>query len=96
MSAGGAGARVVLGGTAVVCCVHDREKRQVVTEAQVAELGLRVGQVYDPLQHKLHLCMCCQNLFVDPSDVPGFCSVCTRPAVHPLGGPLPEPKGVVD
>lgn len=89
------GLHVALGGTAVVCCVHDREKRRVVTEAQVAALGLTVGQVYDPKQHKLHLCACCQNLFVDATDVPRFCSICRRPLVHSAAGPLPDPKGVV-
>lgn len=91
----GVGLHVSLGGTATVCCVHDREKRQVVTEAQVAKLGLDVGVVYDARQHKLHRCACCENLFVDPSDEPRFCSTCLRPAAHPLGGPLPEPIGVV-
>lgn len=87
--------RSVLSGTAVVCCVHDRQKRQVVTSRQVFDLGLQVGQLYDPRQHKLHLCSCCENLFVDLGDEPRFCSTCVRPHVHPLGSPLPEPKGVV-
>ena len=88
--------RPTISGTAVVCCVHDREKRQVRMEAQVAELGRLIGQAYNPRQHKLHLCACCENLFVDPSDEPRFCSSC-RPSrlVHPLGGHLPEPKGVI-
>lgn len=89
------GLRIELGGTAKVYCLHDREKRQIVTEAQVAQLGLQVGQVYDPKQHKLHRCSCCDNLFVDPSDEPRFCSSCLRPLVHTPGGPLPAPKGVV-
>lgn len=89
------GVRLVLGGTAQVYCVHDRRKREVVTEAQVAELGLEVGIVYDPKQHKLQVCSCCSNLFFDPSDEPRFCAVCKGPLVHPLGGPLPDPGGVV-
>lgn len=88
--------RVELGGTAVVCCVHDRQKRQVVTEAQVAALGLEVGIVYDPAQHRVHRCACCGNLFIDPSDVPRYCATCSGPLVHPLGGPLPAPIGEVD
>jgi hypothetical protein len=84
-----------LGGTAVVCCPHDRQKRVVTTERRVAELGLEVGQLYDPAQHKLHLCACCQNLFVDPGDEPRYCSRCLGPLVHPLGGPLAAPIGVV-
>ena len=93
--AGGTAPRIVLGGTAQVCCVHDREKRVVTTEAQVAALGLEAGILYDPRIHKLQRCACCDNLFFDPSDEPRYCSVCQRPLVHPLGGPLPEPKGVV-
>lgn len=85
--------QVAVSGVAVVCCVHDREKRQVTTEAQVAALGLEVGQVYDPKQHRLWLCACCENLFVDPSDEPRYCRRCERPNRHPLGGPLPEPNG---
>lgn len=94
---GSVGTRVSLGGTAVVCCVHDREKRQVTTEAQVAALGLSMVPpvIYDPVQHKLHRCACCDNLFVDPTDEPRFCSHCLRGMVHALGGPLPEPIGVV-
>ena len=95
MSSATAGLRVELGGTAVVCCVHDREKRKVVTEAAVAALGLEAGIVYDPTRHKLHRCACCDNLFVDPSDTPRFCHACQGPLVHALGGPLPEPVGVV-
>ena len=87
---------VELGGVAVVCCVHDREKRTVVTERQVAELGLEVGMLYDPKQHKIHRCACCENLFVDPTDQPRFCSVCLGSLVHRLGGPLPDPTGVVE
>jgi hypothetical protein len=90
------GVAIALGGKAVVYCVHDREKRQVVTEAQVVALGLSVGQAYDPRQHKIHLCACCQNLFVDPTDIPRLCSTCSSPAVHSLGGPLPDPIGVTD
>jgi hypothetical protein len=93
--AGGGAVRIVLGGTAQVCCVHDREKCIVTTERQVAELGLEVGVLYDPRLHKLQSCACCGNLFFDPSDEPRYCSVCQGPLVHSLGGPLPEPEGVV-
>lgn len=91
----GNGARVAFSGTAVVVCVHDRTKREVTTEAQVADLGRAVGQAYDPRQHKLHACACCENLFVDPSDVPRYCRRCQPPALHPTGGPMPEPIGEV-
>ncbi len=86
------GLSVAIGGTAIVCCVHDREKRTVTTERQVAELGLQVGQLYDPTQHKIWPCACCGNLFVSVSDVPRFCSTCQGPLTHSLGGPLPEPS----
>lgn len=90
------GIRPTLGGVAVVCCVHDREKRQIVTETQVAALGLTVGQVYDPAQHRLFLCACCENLFVAVTDEPRYCSTCSQLPVHALGGPLAEPKGRLD
>lgn len=98
MSRGGHGIRIVLGGKAQVYCVHDREKRQVTTEAHVAALGLLHDPpfLYDPKQHKIHRCACCDNLFVDPSDEPRYCRPCQRPLVHKLGGPLQEPRGVVD
>lgn len=84
---------VAASGVAAVYCVHDRPKRQVTTEAQVVALGLEVGQVYDPKQHRLWLCACCENLFVDPSDEPRYCRTCQRPNVHPLNGDLPAPNG---
>ena len=89
------GARVALSGTAVVVCVHGREKREVTTEAEVAEVGLVLGIVYNPKQHKIHKCACCENLFVDPTDIPRYCRPCQRAAVHPIGGPMPEPIGEV-
>ena len=81
------------GGVARVYCVHDRAKREVVTERQVVELGAVVGQVYNPAQHRLGLCSCCENLFVDPSDEPRYCARCRRPNRHPLGGLLVSPNG---
>ena len=95
-SSAAAGARAVLGGTAVVCCVHDRQKRQVVTEAQVAALGLEVGVLYDPKQHRVHRCGCCLNLFIDASDEPRYCGKCSGPLAHAQGGPLAAPIGVVE
>lgn len=96
MSTASTGARIALGGKAVVCCVHDREKRKVVTEAQVATLGLEVGLIYDPKQHRIHRCSCCQNLFVDPSDEPRYCETCRMPPAFALGGPLATPTGPID
>ena len=96
MSSSTQGFRVSLGGKAVVCCVHDREKKQVTTEAQVIMLGLEYGVIFDPKIHRIHRCSCCQNLFVDVSDEPMHCTSCRRENVHVLGGPLNEPIGVVD
>lgn len=89
--------RAVLGGVAIVCCVHDREKRKITTESQVAALGLTANppQFYDRKQHKLHLCSCCENLFVDPTDIPRYCHTCRKPPLHVQRGPLPIPEGVV-
>ena len=91
----GSGVRISLSAKHKVVCVHDREKRLVVTEQQVAQLGLDVGILYKPGIHKLHECSCCENLFVATQVEPKYCSVCEKPLVHALGGPLPEPKGVV-
>jgi hypothetical protein len=82
-----------LGGVAVVCCVHDREKRQVRTEAQIVGLGLEVGVVYDAAQHHIFECSCCENWFVDPGDVPLRCHACRGTIVHTPAAPLPEPTG---
>ena len=87
------GFKTTLGGTAIVCCIHDRVKREVTTEAQVAELGAQVGIRYDPRQHKLWECGCCQNLFVDPSDEPRLCRRCQVPPAHQPAGPLAKPNG---
>ena len=86
----------MLSGKVQVCCVHDREKRKVVTEAQVATLGLEIGLVYDPKQHRIHRCACCENLFVDASDKPLRCETCRKPPSFALGGPLASPTGPVD
>lgn len=93
---GGGSIRLVLGGTATKHCVHDRIKSQVKTEKFAAELLLEAtGIVYDSRLHKLHLCSCCDNLFWSFQTEPRYCDLCTGPLVHPLGGPLAEPKGVV-
>lgn len=89
------GVGFAISGKAVVVCIHDRIKREVTTEGQVAALGAAVGQVYDPVQHKLHLCACCENLFVDPTDIPRYCSVCSKPPTWAQNGKLADPKGVV-
>ena len=85
--------RAVVSGKASVHCIHDREKRVVTTEAHVAQLGQEVGVNYDPAQHKLWECSCCENLFVDPSDEPRLCRRCQVPPAHQPAGPLAAPNG---
>jgi hypothetical protein len=78
-----AGAAPAFGGTAVIACVHNREKRRVTDLA------------FDPTREKLHQCACCENLFTERTDTPMFCRVCRGEAVYELGGPLPDPMGVL-
>jgi len=92
----GASVGIALGGKAAVHCVHDVMKDQITTERELFEFSLTLGIVFDPKQHKTHRCTCCRNLFVDVSDEPTYCTVCSGPLVHALGGPLPQPGGVVD
>jgi len=80
--AGGA-VGIAIGGTAVVCCVHNREKRSVTEMA------------FNPKLTSIHLCSCCENVFCERSDTPMFCPACRGENVHPLGGPLAAPRGRV-
>lgn len=75
--------QVTVSGSAVVCCVHDRVKREIVD----LEVDLRYA--------KPHLCVCCENLFAERTDTPMLCPQCRGGLVHKLEAPLPEPKGVV-
>jgi hypothetical protein len=77
------GFRVALGGTAVVCCPHDQVKRSL-TE-----------MLFDPAKTKIHLCACCENVFLERTDTPMFCPHCRTASMYALGGPLPEPKGAI-
>jgi hypothetical protein len=85
--------RLGLSGSAVVVCPHDRPKREVTTERQVAELAPHAGFKFDPKQHRLWLCACCQNLFVDPSDEPRYCRRCQAATHHPTTAPIAPPNG---
>jgi hypothetical protein len=96
VSTGGGALRVSLGGTAAIYCVHDREKRLVRTEDEVARLGLEVGIVYDRNVHRLFDCSCCENLFWDAGEEARFCHACRGPTLHLPGGALPEPRGRID
>lgn len=94
--AGGA-VKISIGGVAKVYCIHDREKRVVTTEAQVAELGLLlpVPVIFNPKIHKLQRCACCDNLFFDIGDEPRYCRPCQSSPMHQPGGPLAQPEGVI-
>lgn len=89
------GTRIALGGKAVVCCVHDRQKRQVVTEEQVALIGLEVGVVFKKGIHHTFKCACCENLFVADGTTERYCTTCTAGLVHALGGKLADPTGAL-
>ena len=89
------GLQIALSGKAVVCCVHDREKRVVTTEEQVMELMKDAGFQIRKGVHFMFRCTCCDNLFVDEGTEPRHCAVCRRPAKHAPAGPLSEPEGVV-
>lgn len=84
-----------LGGHVTVCCVHNREKRQVTDLDAIVRLGRQIGREFDPAQHKLQMCGCCANLFVTLDDTPRMCPACQGDLVYPLAAPLPEPEGVL-
>jgi hypothetical protein len=86
---------MVLGGTAKVYCVHDREKRQVKTPDDCMRLARMVGMTL--LAHpKFQTCGCCENVFASLDDAPQLCSRCSGINVHKLGGPVNEPiEGVL-
>jgi len=88
--------RPTFSGVAVVCCLHDREKRQVTTPDHVAKLGLSLTppRIYNPRVDKIFLCACCENMFVSLDDTPKYCSICdpSKPFVHAPGGPLNPPN----
>lgn len=89
------GIAIGISGVAKVYCVHDREKRELTDPEDVSKLGASLGIVYDARKHKIHLCACCENLFVASDDTPRLCTQCMGVNTHPLGGPLPEPEGVI-
>lgn len=86
---------LALGGSVTVCCVHNREKRQVTDVDTIVRLGRQIGKTFDPKRHKIQKCACCDNLFVTLDDTPRMCPVCQGDAVYPLAAPLGEPKGVI-
>jgi hypothetical protein len=70
-----------IGGTAVVCCIHQKPKRANTS----AESG---GLEFNPKIEYAQLCPCCENLFAHPTDLPHFCPDCS-----PNGIPRPVPGG---
>ncbi len=88
---GSAGAQIVLSGVAVVCCVHNREKREVIDPEHVKFLGKILGVEYDPTKHKLQVCACCENLHVRPDDTPSLCDDCQKVPTYVLHAPVPSP-----
>jgi hypothetical protein len=78
-SAGAVG--IALGGKAQVYCVHNQPKRETTELA------------FDPALTSIHLCSCCENVFLERSDVPMFCSECRGETFFTPAGPLPNPLG---
>lgn len=72
---------ISLGGSARVYCVHNRPKRDVTELA------------FDPTATSIHLCACCENVFLERSDTPMFCPACNRAPTYRQQGPLPTPRG---
>ena len=87
--------QISLGGKAQVYCVHDWEKDQITTEKQLMEILKYANFKIKKGVHFIFKCSCCRNLFVDEGTEPRFCVKCRGNPVHPLGGPLPDPEGVV-
>lgn len=90
------GFRPSISGVAVVCCVHDRAKRVVTDPEYAASLGRVSGQTFNARRHKLHLCACCENLFVTNDDIPRLCDPCSGNPEHKLEAPLPDPIGAIE
>ena len=82
------GFRTTLGGTATVCCVHDRVKREFA-DPDAFRYAFRAAYHRDPLV--VLLCGCCGNLFESLADTPKFCRACSGATVHKLEAPLPDP-----
>lgn len=89
------GIELVLGGSAVVHCVHDRRKRQVQSPDDCIRLAREAGMTLLAYP-KFQTCACCENVFATLDDVPQLCTRCNGHNVHRLGGPLNDPiEGVL-
>ena len=89
------GVEISLSGTAVVCCVHDRQKRQVKSPDDCMRIAREAGVTL--MAHpKFQTCGCCENVFATFGDAPQYCHTCSGANVHLLGGPLNQPiEGVL-
>ena len=92
------GIEIVLGGSAAVYCVHDRQKRQVPDKETALWLahqaGLRVKSEHAVVYQT---CACCENVFATFDTNPRLCHACVRPLIHRPGGPLAEAEeGVME
>lgn len=83
--AGGSSVPLSLGGVAVVCCVHDREKRVITDREQAIRLGQEFGYDFDPAKHVFQTCSCCENVFATFTDAPMRCPVCSGVSLPALG-----------
>lgn len=71
-----------IGGTAVVCCIHQKPKR-VTLELE-----------FNPKTEYAQLCPCCENLFAHPTDFPHFCPECSPNGIsRPVPGGEDLPRG---
>jgi hypothetical protein len=88
------GIQLVLGGVAVVCCVHDRQKRQVRNPDDYMRLLVHGRRLVGAT--KFQTCGCCENVFVALSDIPQLCHQCNGSLRHKPGGPISDPiEGVL-
>ena len=89
------GIQLVLGGTAAVYCVHDRQKRQIQNPDDCMRL-LWDAYKRDFRGVKFQTCGCCENVFAAITDIPQLCHQCNGSLKHRLGGPISDPiEGVL-
>jgi hypothetical protein len=82
------GVGIGITGAAIVCCVHDRQKRELVDPD---ELRLLYRAAYNTTPRVVARCACCDNLFAAFDDTPRLCTTCNGPTVHTVRGPLADP-----
>jgi len=90
------GIELVLGGTAAVYCVHDRQKRQIRNPDDCMRLIRDTNARLLAFGAKFQTCGCCENVFPCVTDIPQLCPGCQGHNFHKLGGPLNDPiEGVL-